>query len=104
MPGQAINFSQAGGSLRIDSAGIWWARMNLAERKQYTDYLENRNEIHAGWDENFGDRKNELVFIGQEMHGQNLKRSLEECLLTSTEIINYQNNILFKNPFEHFLG
>ena len=103
MPEQAINFSQAGGSLRIDLAGVWWASMNLAEREQYTDYLENKNEIQAQWDNDFGDRKNELVFIGQEMDNQDLKRSLEKCLLTSTEVINYKNNILFKNPFEGVL-
>ncbi|WP_244215933.1 GTP-binding protein [Pedobacter kyonggii] len=31
------------------------------------DYLKNRTEIDADWDNNFGDRKNKLVFIGQEM-------------------------------------
>lgn len=103
MPEQAINFSQAGGSLRIDPAGVWWASMQQHEREQYLDYRENRAEIEAGWDNEFGDRKNELVFIGQEMNSNELKKSLEYCLLTDTEIKNYKTKTSFDNPFEHFL-
>jgi len=103
MPEQAINFSQAGGSLRIDLAGVWWASMPRQEREQYADYLENRTEIDADWDNDFGDRKNELVFIGQEMDNEELKKSLEYCLLTDTEVKNYKTKNNFKNPFERIL-
>ena len=103
MPEQAINFSQAGGSLRIDLAGVWWASMQQHEREQYVDYLENRTEIDADWDNDFGDRKNELVFIGQEMNNDKLKKSLEYCLLTDTEVKKYKTKNTFKNPFEHVL-
>jgi G3E family GTPase len=100
MPEQAINFSQAGGSLRIDPAGVWWASMNLQEREQYSDYVENQTEIQANWDNDFGDRKNELVFIGQEMDSDELKKSLTTCLLTPNEVEDYKAQIWFKNPFE----
>jgi G3E family GTPase len=100
MPERAINFSQAGGSLRIDPAGVWWSSMDQRERELYNDYLENRTEIHRDWDDDFGDRKNELVFIGQEMDNDELKKSLEQCLLTPTEIIDYNIKTNFKNPFE----
>lgn len=103
LPEQAINFSQAGGSLRIDPAGVWWASMDLREREQYSDYLENRAEIHTDWDNDFGDRKNELVFIGQDMDNDKLKKSLENCLLTPTEIKDYKAKTCFKNPFGHIL-
>ncbi|WP_412467696.1 GTP-binding protein [Pedobacter sp. KLB.chiD] len=103
MPEKAINFSQAGGSLRIDLAGVWWASMPQHEREQYTDYLENRTEIEVEWDNDFGDRKNELVFIGQEMDNEELKKSLEYCLLTDTEIKIYKAENSFKNPFERIL-
>ena len=103
MPEQAINFSQAGGSLRIDLAGVWWASMQQHEREQYQDYQENRIEIDADWDNDFGDRKNELVFIGQEMNNDELKKLLEYCLLTDTEVKNYKTKNNFKNPFEHIL-
>ncbi|SFA46824.1 GTPase, G3E family [Pedobacter suwonensis] len=103
MPNQAINFSQAGGSLRIDLAGVWWASMQQREREQYVDYLENKIEIDAEWDKDFGDRKNELVFIGQEMDNEELKKSLSTCLLNDSEIKDYQTGNGFTNPFENVL-
>ena len=103
MPSMAINFSQAGGSLRIDAAGVWWASMSENDRRQYADYLENQAEIHAEWDNDFGDRKNELVFIGQEMDSTSLKKSIESCLLTPPEIAEYKNGGKFENPFERVI-
>ncbi|MCZ4222764.1 GTP-binding protein [Pedobacter rhodius] len=100
---KAILFSQAGGSLRIDYAGVWWASMDENERKNYVDYLENETEIKKNWDKEFGDRKNELVFIGQEMNAEELKADLERCLLTDLEINKYFLGIKFVNPFENVL-
>ena len=31
-PNDAMNFSQAGGSSRLDKAGVWWASMPYSER------------------------------------------------------------------------
>lgn len=103
MPDQAINFSQAGGSLRIDSAGVWWASMPQRERESYLDYQENKKVIHQDWHEDFGDRVNELVFIGQDLEAHQLKSDLEKCLLTPTELKDYKANISFSNPFERVL-
>ncbi|WP_443944178.1 GTP-binding protein [Pedobacter sp. AW1-32] len=100
IPDQAINFSQAGGSLRIDPAGVWWASMDFDERESYTDYLENRAEIHENWDDDFGDRINELVFIGQEMDNEDLQNALQECLLSDTEIKLFKTGFVFSNPFK----
>lgn len=103
VPNQAINFSQAGGSLRIDLAGVWWASMQQHEREQYADYLENKMEIDAEWDKDFGDRKNELVFIGQEMDSEELKKSLSTCVLNDSEIKDYHAGNGFTNPFKNVL-
>ena len=98
-----INFSQAGGSLRIEYAGAWWAGMSEMERLSQTEFVENKALILSDWDETFSDRLNELVFIGQEMDVKILKAELEKCLLTDNEIMAYKNNMLFANPFEHVL-
>ena len=34
---------------------------------QFAAFVENQEHIEPGWDKKFGDRKNEIVFIGQEM-------------------------------------
>lgn len=103
MPDQALNFSQAGGSLRIENAGNWWSAMQLSERLQYADYQQNRQSIEARWDKRFGDRLNELVFIGQDLNKNRLQEELNACLLMDTEILNYERGLRFENPFEKVL-
>ncbi|WP_131537769.1 GTP-binding protein [Pedobacter nototheniae] len=102
MPNTAINFSQAGGSLRVEHAGVWWASIPSQERNNYSDYLENTEQILENWDEYFGDRLNELVFIGQDLDIDELKSNLNNCLLTDLELIDYKLNKIFDNPFERF--
>ena len=42
--------------------------------------------IESDWDKSFGDRKNELVFIGQDMDEKLIKIQLNFCLSTEKEI------------------
>lgn len=85
-PKQALVWSQAGGSLRADSAGVWWASMSLQERMQYGVFVDNQDLIEEDWDADFGDRKNELVFIGQNMDETEIRTALEACLATDEEL------------------
>ncbi len=103
MPDRALNFSQAGGSLKVDDAGSWWASMPLQERLNYSDYLENREDIEGRWDMAFGDRLNELVFIGQDLDKEHLNNELTSCLLDAKELICYWRGEQFSNPFERVL-
>jgi G3E family GTPase len=103
LPDYALNFSQAGGSLKIENAGNWWASMPLQERLTYTDYLENRKDIESRWDMGFGDRLNELVLIGQDMDKDRLHHALTSCLLNHKELICYWQGEKFGNPFESVL-
>nr|WP_294874498.1 GTP-binding protein [uncultured Pedobacter sp.] len=103
LPDYALNFSQAGGSLKIENAGNWWASMPLQERLSYTDYLENRQDIESRWDMGFGDRLNELVLIGQDMDKEQLNNELTSCLLSHKELICFWQGEKFENPFERVL-
>ncbi|MEM8845625.1 MAG: GTP-binding protein [Bacteroidota bacterium] len=85
-PDQALIWGQAGGSLRADSAGVWWSSMEFRQRAQYLAFLENQEQIEEDWDPNFGDRKNEIVFIGQGMDEQSIRASLNACLATDMEL------------------
>ena len=85
-PDQALIWGQAGGSLRADSAGIWWCSMPFQKRVQFLSFLENQEHIEAEWDATFGDRKNEIVFIGQGMDEQNIRAHLNACLATDKEL------------------
>jgi len=85
-PDQALVWSQAGGSLKADSAGVWWDSMPFEQRSQYMAFVENQTEIEANWDKTFGDRKNEIVFIGQDMNEKEIRNSLDSCLSTDSEL------------------
>lgn len=85
-PGQAVVWSQAGGSLRAESAGVWWSSMPFENRIRYAPFVENQKIIEENWDSLFGDRKNEIVFIGQEMDVEKISEDLNNCLATAAEI------------------
>ena len=49
-------------------------------------FLENQQQIESDCDINFGDRKNEIVLIGQNMNEIEIRNALDACLSTSQEI------------------
>ncbi|MCY3998710.1 MAG: GTP-binding protein [Flavobacteriaceae bacterium] len=83
---QALIWSQAGGSLKADSAGVWWCSMPFNKRISYLPFVENQKQIESTWDKTFGDRKNEIVFIGREMEEELIRKELEACLSTDEEL------------------
>lgn len=85
-PDQALVWGQAGGSLKADSAGVWWCSMPFDERTRYASFVENQELIESTWDRTFGDRKNEIVFIGQEMDEAQIRKDLDACLSTEQEL------------------
>lgn len=98
-PGNALNFSQAGGSLRLEKTGIWWCSMPLSERIKYASYLYNREEIESRWSKQWGDRMNELVFIGQNMNKNKIMADLEKCLIQDDEQYLFDQQIELNDPF-----
>ena len=83
---QALLWSSAGGSCKADSAGVWWASMPFSERINHASFSGNQDQIELNWDTLFGDRKTELVFIGQHLNKENMIAELEGCVLTDPEI------------------
>lgn len=75
-PHEALTWSQAGGSLRYEVIGSWWVAKPLRERLQNSFYLENQELIEGTWDNLWGDRKQELVFIGQQIDPQLIAQGL----------------------------
>lgn len=98
-PDDALSFSQAGGSSRMEKAGFWWCSMPMKERLNYPSFVANQTYIESKWSKQWGDRLNELVFIGQHMNKENILSNLEKCLLNDDEIISFQNKKVFKDPF-----
>ena len=95
----AISWSQAGGSVKAEQAGVWWASMPYAKRITYISYVENQSYIESKWDKLFGDRLNELVIIGQELRVQDIEQELGNCLLSTDEILDYQEGYKFTDTW-----
>ena len=96
---EAINWSQAGGSLRADKAGVWWCSMPYSDRIRYAAFVDNQALIEKKWDKRFGDRENELVIIGQDLDKETIVRELTDCLCTDAEIRDMEVGLPFKDPF-----
>jgi G3E family GTPase len=85
-PNQALVWNQAGASLKADSAGVWWSSMPYESRIRQVAFVENIKLIESDWDVNFGDRKNEIVFIGQNLDKKLIYSHLNECLANDEEL------------------
>lgn len=86
-PDQALIWGQAGGSLKADNAGVWWSSVPFEERIRNISFIENQEYVEADWHEEFGDRKNEIVFIGQNMNQKQIISDLDNCLANAEELV-----------------
>ncbi len=75
------NWSQAGGTMQHGCAGRWWASVPEAEWPE-----EMIADIQSNWQIPFGDCRQELVFIGQNINVDQALQELDQCLLTDSEL------------------
>jgi hypothetical protein len=92
-PAQAINWSQAGGSMKAEGAGVWWASMPFGERIKFQNFADNQEIIEERWTTEFGDRLNELVLIGINLNEIEVRMQFEKCICTDEEIMLMQNGM-----------
>ena len=69
----------AGALVRHNAAGFWWSAM---PKERWPQDPEHVAMIKRRWSEPFGDRKQEIVFIGtRDMNEQAIRASLDRCLI-----------------------
>lgn len=83
-PRWAGQWSQAGGIARHGGAGMFWKAI---PQNQWPEDEEARRNIMAQWVEPFGDMRQELVFIGQGLDEQEIRKGLDRCLLDDAEMV-----------------
>lgn len=98
-PDEALNFSQAGGSFRMEKAGVWWCSMPYSQRIKFESYVFHQKYIESKWSKKWGDRMNELVFIGQDLDKEEILGTLESCLLQEDEVLQFDQKEKFYDPF-----
>jgi len=74
-------WSQAGSSGRCDPVGV-----PVAVSGEWPDDPDERAELASRWHPVFGDRQQELVFIGVGLDADGLRTALADCLLSDREI------------------
>lgn len=70
-------FEQAGQQVGLKKAGEWFATMPAEELERMK---ANDPQLRHDWDEQYGDRMQKLVFIGQHMDKAAIIQALDRCL------------------------
>ena len=71
-------FEQAGKQVGLRNAGAWYATM---PKDELAAFMAQNPGVQRDWDEEYGDRMQKLVFIGQKMDKKEIARLLDECLM-----------------------
>lgn len=82
-PEFAGQWSQAGGIARYGFAGMFW---KAVPEDKWPEDPEYRRSIENSWEEPFGDMRQELVFIGQNLNQAEVTAALDECLLDDEQM------------------
>lgn len=77
-PDWVAEFSLAGAISTVTPLGRWWAGVPRQHWPTVTDSLE---AVTALWEEPWGDRRQELVFIGADMDKEAIAAALEQALV-----------------------
>ena len=70
-------FEQAGKQQSLKEAGLWYA---TAPEEDLAELLRQDPGMMRDWDDEYGDRMEKIVFIGQHMDKEQIIRDLDACL------------------------
>ncbi|MEO9819850.1 MAG: GTP-binding protein [Paracoccaceae bacterium] len=82
-PGWVAEFSLAGALSSVTPLGTWWASV---PKESWPDHESARDYMQTHWQEPWGDRRQELVFIGAGINWPALKARLDDCLVPEQSI------------------
>ncbi len=90
--------SQAGPVVRTSAHGYWWAAV---PEKDWPEHPESRAALQKRWHKAYGDRRQQLVFIGANMDENGLRQTLDACLIGSdaADQVDFEALSLLRDPF-----
>ena len=95
-------WSLAGGSAEFRPAGYWWA---AAAKDRWPEDEDVVLAILKDWVKPYGDRRQQLVFIGQNLKEKEMRAGLEGCLLTEPEMALGEDGWeKFQDPFPEWIS
>ncbi len=92
-------WSQAGGACQYEAGALWWAAVPKERWPEEGD--EILTDIRQQWQEPFGDRRQEIVIIGQNLEQAALTAMLDASLLSDLEM-SQPDWDHFTDPFEEW--
>lgn len=95
-PDWVAEFSLAGALSTISPLGNWWATV---PESRWPDHEDGRAYIAGHWQEPWGDRRQEIVFIGAHMDRIELERRLDACLLEDAQSTVWEGLSALPDPF-----
>ncbi|MDM9646670.1 GTP-binding protein [Rhizobium sp. S163] len=72
--------SAAGIQRRCEPMGFWWATV---PREDWPEHPQFQEQMRSQWDDAWGDRRQELVFIGVDMDESGIRSALDGCLASA---------------------
>jgi G3E family GTPase len=86
--------------IRPQAVGLWWDAM---DRGQWPTDLEEIDFVKKNWADPYGDRRQEIVLIGQNMNQESLIRMFDSCLLSDKEMeLGEEEWENFNDPFPNW--
>ncbi len=90
-------WSQAGGSAEYRPVGYWWASV---PKSRWPDDDDSWKAIMKEWRQPYGDRRQMLVYIGQNLPKDEMQTALRACLLDDREfVMGPEKWAKFRDPF-----
>ncbi|WP_432720175.1 GTP-binding protein [Jeongeupia wiesaeckerbachi] len=83
-PDWVMSYSRAGNTATLDPVGQWWAAAPKAHWP--APGTQERDGIDAGWHEPWGDRINEVVFIGCALDRLAIEAAFLACRLSGADL------------------
>ena len=95
-PDWVAEFSLAGALSSVKPLGTWWAAV---PQQRWPDHESARAYMKAHWQEPWGDRRQEIVFIGSDIDWPALKSRLDACLVPAVAAAGPDSLPEFPDPF-----
>ena len=95
-PGWVAEFSLAGSLSSVKPLGTWWASV---PKENWPEHESAKAYMQAHWQEPWGDRRQELVFIGAGIDWPALKAKLDSCLVPVVAASDPDNLPDYPDPF-----
>jgi hypothetical protein len=89
-------WSHAGKHFGISTAGKWWGTITKEQMKSYFATNEKEYERILREDfvsEEFGDRRQEIVFIGAKINEVEITKALNDCLCDDNDLETYRQQL-----------